>query len=50
MQGILTSFNEYRSAEDGADIRYKMGARAKRWGTNKARLGYKNVRVDLRAG
>jgi site-specific DNA recombinase len=30
MHGILAAFNEYRSAEDGADIRYKMGEKAKR--------------------
>jgi DNA invertase Pin-like site-specific DNA recombinase len=29
MHGILAAFNEYRSAEDGADIRYKMGEKAK---------------------
>lgn len=25
MQGILSSFNQFRSAEDGADISYKLG-------------------------
>ena len=45
MHGILAAFNEYRSAEDGADIRYKMGAKAKRGGTlGRAKLGYLNVR------
>ena len=45
MHGILAAFNEYRSAEDGADIRYKMGQKAKRGGTlGRAKLGYLNVR------
>jgi site-specific DNA recombinase len=45
MHGILAAFNEYRSAEDGADIRYKMGEKAKHGGTlGKAPLGYLNVR------
>ena len=42
--GILAAINEYRSAEDGADIRYKMGEKAKRGGTvSRAPLGYVNV-------
>ena len=45
MHGILAAFNEYRSAEDGADIRYKMGEKAKRGGTlGRAKLGYLNTR------
>lgn len=45
MHGILASFNEFRSAEDGADIRYKMGEKVKRGGTiGRAPLGYVNVR------
>ena len=45
MHGILAAFNEYRSAEDGADIRYKMGEKAKRGGTlGRAAVGYLNVR------
>jgi DNA invertase Pin-like site-specific DNA recombinase len=45
MHGILAAFNEYRSAEDGADIRYKMGEKAKKGGTlGRAPLGYLNVR------
>jgi site-specific DNA recombinase len=45
MHGILAAFNEYRSAEDGADIRYKMGEKAKRGGTlGRAKLGYLNHR------
>lgn len=48
MHGILASFNEYRSAEDGADIRYKMGEKAKRGGTiGRAPLGYRNVREEF---
>jgi site-specific DNA recombinase len=45
LHGILAAFNEFRSAEDGADIRYKMGEKAKRGGTlGRAKLGYMNVR------
>jgi site-specific DNA recombinase len=45
MHGILAAFNEYRSAEDGADIRYKMAEKARRGGTlGRAKLGYLNVR------
>ena len=45
MHGILAAFNEYRSNADGADIRYKMGQKAKNGGTvNRAKLGYLNVR------
>ncbi len=44
MHGILASFNEFRSAEDGADIRYKMGEKARKGGTlGRAPLGYLNV-------
>ena len=44
MQGILSSFNEFRSAEDGADIAYKLGEKAKKGGTiSMAPLGYINV-------
>lgn len=44
MHGILAAFNEYRSREDGADIAYKMGQKAKNGGTlGKAPLGYLNV-------
>jgi DNA invertase Pin-like site-specific DNA recombinase len=45
MHGILAAFNEYRSAEDGADISCKMGEKAKRGGTlGRAPLGYMNTR------
>lgn len=44
MHGILSAFNEYRSREDGADIAYKMGQKAKNGGTlGKAPLGYINT-------
>lgn len=44
MQGILSAFNEFRSAEDGADIAYKLGEKAKKGGTiSMAPLGYINV-------
>ncbi len=49
--GILAAFNEFRSAEDGADIRYKMGQKAKNGGTlGRAKLGYINVREKLDDG
>ncbi len=45
MHGILAAFNEYRSTADGADIRYKMGQKAKSGGTlGRAPIGYLNVR------
>jgi site-specific DNA recombinase len=48
MHGILASFNEFRSAEDGADIRYKMGEKAKKGGTiNRAPIGYLNMGVRV---
>lgn len=44
MQGILSAFNQYRSAEDGADIAYKLGEKAKKGGTVfMAPLGYINA-------
>ena len=51
MHGILSSFNEFRSREDGADIAYKMGQKAKNGGTlGKAPIGYLNTleRIDGR--
>jgi site-specific DNA recombinase len=48
VHGILASINEFRSAEDGADIRYKMGEKARRGGTlGRAKLGYVNVRESF---
>jgi site-specific DNA recombinase len=48
MHGILAAFNEYRSNADGADIRYKMGQKAKNGGTlGQAKLGYLNVREKI---
>lgn len=45
MHGILAAFNQFRSAEDGADISYKMGAKARKGGTlGRAPLGYLNQR------
>jgi site-specific DNA recombinase len=44
MHGILSAFNEYRSREDGADISYKMGQKAKNGGTiGRAPIGYLNT-------
>ncbi|GAA0993372.1 recombinase family protein [Subtercola frigoramans] len=51
MHGILAAFNEFRSAEEGADIAYKMGEKAKKGGTlGRAPIGYMNTidRVDGR--
>ena len=51
MHGILAAFNEYRSREDGADIAYKMGQKARKGGTlGRTPLGYFNTleRVDGR--
>jgi DNA invertase Pin-like site-specific DNA recombinase len=45
MHGILAAFNEFRSAEDGADISYKMAEKARHGGTlGRAPLGYLNAR------
>ncbi len=47
LHGILAAINEFRSAEDGADIRDKMAYKARSGGTiGKAPLGYRNVRID----
>ncbi len=51
LHGILATLNEYRSAADGADIKYKLAAKARKGGTiSKAPLGYLNVgeRIDDR--
>ena len=48
MHGILAAFNEYRSNADGADIRYKMGQKAKNGGTvTRTKVGYLNVRERI---
>jgi site-specific DNA recombinase len=48
IHGVLAAINEFRSAEDGADIRYKMAEKARRGGTlGKAPLGYLNVRENF---
>ena len=50
VETILHAVDEYRSKADGADIAYKMGAKAKSGGTlGRARLGYLNAR-DLSEG
>ncbi|APZ35630.1 resolvase [Microbacterium aurum] len=51
MHGILATFNQYRSAADGADIAYKMGQKARNGGTlGRAPIGYLNTldRIDGR--
>ncbi len=45
LHGILAAFNEFRSAEDGADIRYKMGEKAKSLLENRAVAG--GAHLDL---
>ena len=43
--GVLAALNQFRSQGDGADIRYKMGEKAKKGGTlGRAKLGYLNIR------
>ena len=50
VESILNAVDEYRVKADGADIAYKMGAKAKNGGTiGRARLGYINAR-DLSEG
>ena len=47
LHGILAAINEFRSAEDGADIRDKMAYKARNGGTlGRAPLGYRNVRIN----
>ncbi len=44
MHGVLAAFNDYQSRENGADIAYKLGQKAKNGGTiSKAPIGYANV-------
>lgn len=50
VETILSAVDEYQSTRSGADIAYKMGAKAKSGGTlGRARLGYLNCR-DTSAG
>jgi site-specific DNA recombinase len=50
VESILHAVDEYRSKADGADIAYKMGAKARNGGTlGRAPLGYTNAR-DLSEG
>lgn len=45
MQGILSSMAQFRSQQDGEDIAYKMGEKAKNGGTiGRAPIGYMNTR------
>ncbi len=46
MHGVLAAMNQYRSEEDGADIKYKMSEKARKGGTlGRAPLGYRNERI-----
>ena len=48
VHGLLATVNEFRSAKEGADIRYKMGEKARKGGTlGLAPLGYLNVREEF---
>ena len=48
LMGVLAALNQFRSQGDGADIRYKMGEKARRGGTlGRAPLGYLNVRERI---
>lgn len=48
VEGILHSVDQYQSEISGADIRYKMGAKAKLGGTiSMTKLGYRNERIDI---
>ena len=50
VESILNAVDEYRSRADGADIAYKMGAKARNGGTvSRAPLGYLNAR-DMSEG
>lgn len=45
---IIDGVNEYQSRASGADIRYKMGQKAKSGGTvSMAKIGYRNVREEV---
>jgi DNA invertase Pin-like site-specific DNA recombinase len=45
---IIDGVNEYQSRASGADIRYKMGQKAKNGGTvSTAKIGYLNVREEI---
>ncbi len=45
---VLDGVNEYQSKQSGADIRYKMGQKAKTGGTvTRAPLGYLNIREEV---
>ena len=45
MQGVLSAMAQFRSQQDGQDIAYKMGEKAKNGGTlGRAPIGYLNVR------
>ncbi|WP_254205848.1 recombinase family protein [Nocardia alni] len=51
MHGILAAFNEYRSRKDGADVAFKMGAKARKGGTlGQAKIGYLNVLLQTEDG
>lgn len=48
VETIIHAVDQYQSEANGADIRYKMGQKAKNGGTiTKAPLGYLNERIDI---
>ncbi len=48
VETIVGAVDEYRVQADAADIKYKMGQKAKNGGTiSRAKLGYLNVRINI---
>jgi site-specific DNA recombinase len=48
VETIIHAVDQYQSEANGADIRYKMGQKAKNGGTiGKAKLGYVNEHIDI---
>src|SRR6266496_4388526 len=48
VETVIQAVEQYQSEANGADIRYKMGQKAKNGGTiTKAPLGYLNERIDI---
>jgi site-specific DNA recombinase len=51
VESVMHAVDQYQSAANGADVRYKMGEKAKKGGTiTRAPLGYRNVREPKAGG
>jgi site-specific DNA recombinase len=51
VESVMHAVDQYQSAANGADVRYKMGEKAKKGGTiTRAPLGYRNVREPKSGG